>query len=84
MLCGVDRVVGFDSASHVAVRNDLALSLPSALISADEATARFGIPEGGAPTLLVLKRSELVLVARGSALGTMDEWLPQFLGTHAP
>ena len=76
--------ITLDSAAHLAVRNDLALSLPSVLISAEEATARFGIPEGGAPTLLVLKRSELVLVARGSALGTMDDWLPQFLGTHAP
>ena len=73
-----------DSASHSAARNDLALKVPSVLITSEEATERFGIPEGGTPTLLVLKRSAVVLVAQGSALANMSEWLPRFLGTHAP
>ena len=80
------RVVFFgihsDSLSHLRVRKDFDLQIPSDLVTFTEAEKRFGVPRGGLPTLLVLKRGQLVLIAHGTALGSLDRWLPAFVGVR--
>lgn len=69
-----------DSATHARARDDFELSIPSRLMGAQAVTESFGVPPGGAPTLIVIKRGELVLRVHGSSVGRLERWLPQFLG----
>jgi hypothetical protein len=71
--------VAGDSITHLRIRSDLNVIVPSEVIGEGEAEARFQVPNGSVPTLWIVRAGRVVMIAHGSALTRTERWLPPFL-----
>lgn len=68
-----------DSSLHRRIRQDLRLKSRSFIASTAWAEEHLGVPKGGVPTIVILRKSEIAVLAFGDLLRRLPAWLPGIL-----
>jgi hypothetical protein len=73
-----------DSATLESVRSDLNLTVPASIISRNAAEHDVWVPEGGPPTLLVVRAGKVVVVAYGGPALSPYRWATPLIASAIP